>query len=683
MVNESVFVVHGGLFHTTDATLDELNDIRRQDFSLEDMPEHGEEFDAVPRTNKVNFLKQLVRDALWSDPIDSKGVHPSVRGAGVGFGPDVTKRFLTVNNLKFVIRSHECVRSGYDEPYASEEIPLLCTIFSASDYGGSGNSAAYLEFRVMRPEHNEVSSPLGGRSEKANSIRRRSLSHIPAEQQGKCSNSTGDNVSSMKLICGTELGYDVHYFYATPLKFSSTGGNSASFAQVHHDGKAYDLTSFESGGNSGNHSDGNNDDDSENASEKSKNLFLSHKIIPPSITANRNLLIGSNVKIEELIWSRKALLLETFDQQAQKDRTNSEDVVPYKEFVRILSEILNISLSWRKAAMLLLREEDKVHPTEDALDALDSSSSSAGKSSAWKGRSAPEQGLNSNFSVRYKSFLARYDDEITAFVKRKEEEASKASMDALQRYLDSLDKGETKSSDVVSSAGEKERLTVDGTNTSSGTDGTINITVDDHLSSTELNLTSKHNPNCFHGHLISEDLIRNLYVNYHQLEQAFQYFDADKDGYFNLQDLQRVCHELELVDPTNNTLLHVSSGMGPVDERVIMSIMDVHQCGEIDINVFFEICRLGVLNSLHPDDAASRPQMAREFSFNQDIHRLSHAMSSASLAPSSSKSSHQPTQTTLTSVELKKGVEIGVDAELTPARITDSVQENVGLSIDI
>lgn len=68
-------------------------------------------------------------------------------GAGISFGPDLTKTFLDVNKLKFVIRSHECVRAGYDEPYinrVSDGNPLLCTIFSASDYGGSGNTAAYL-----------------------------------------------------------------------------------------------------------------------------------------------------------------------------------------------------------------------------------------------------------------------------------------------------------------------------------------------------------------------------------------------------------------------------------------------------------------------------------------------------------------------------------------------------------
>jgi hypothetical protein len=30
------------------------------------------------------------------------------------FGPDVTKQFLSRNNLKYIVRSHECVQYGFD-----------------------------------------------------------------------------------------------------------------------------------------------------------------------------------------------------------------------------------------------------------------------------------------------------------------------------------------------------------------------------------------------------------------------------------------------------------------------------------------------------------------------------------------------------------------------------------------
>lgn len=74
----------------------------------------------------------------------------------MAFGPDITKRFLDNNNLKMVIRSHECVRSGFDRPYSEwpEYEQILCTIFSASNYSGSGNTSAYIE--IVRNDHLSV-----------------------------------------------------------------------------------------------------------------------------------------------------------------------------------------------------------------------------------------------------------------------------------------------------------------------------------------------------------------------------------------------------------------------------------------------------------------------------------------------------------------------------------------------
>jgi hypothetical protein len=72
-------------------------------------------------------------------------------GAGVAFGPDICKAFLDANNLKMVVRSHECVLTGFDTPYQGEYQGLLCTIFSASNYGEGGNSGAYMVFTTVKP----------------------------------------------------------------------------------------------------------------------------------------------------------------------------------------------------------------------------------------------------------------------------------------------------------------------------------------------------------------------------------------------------------------------------------------------------------------------------------------------------------------------------------------------------
>ena len=53
------------------------------------------------------------------------------------FGPDVCKMFLERNKLVALIRSHQCVKIGYEWPFGNKN--MLATVFSASNYCGSGN----------------------------------------------------------------------------------------------------------------------------------------------------------------------------------------------------------------------------------------------------------------------------------------------------------------------------------------------------------------------------------------------------------------------------------------------------------------------------------------------------------------------------------------------------------------
>ena len=61
------------------------------------------------------------------------------------------------NGLHMVIRSHECVRKGFELPYVPTsnphvypvDLPLLCTVFSASNYGAGSNEGAYIVSRLM------------------------------------------------------------------------------------------------------------------------------------------------------------------------------------------------------------------------------------------------------------------------------------------------------------------------------------------------------------------------------------------------------------------------------------------------------------------------------------------------------------------------------------------------------
>uniref|UniRef100_A0A7N0TLY1 Serine/threonine-protein phosphatase 5 n=1 Tax=Kalanchoe fedtschenkoi TaxID=63787 RepID=A0A7N0TLY1_KALFE len=124
VINEKIFVVHGGLFSTDGV---KLSDIRAIDRFCEP-PEEG-----------------LMCEILWSDPQSNPGRGPSKRGVGLSFGPDVTKRFLKDNNLDLVIRSHEVKDEGYEIDHDGK----LITVFSAPNYCDQmGNKGAFIRFEA-------------------------------------------------------------------------------------------------------------------------------------------------------------------------------------------------------------------------------------------------------------------------------------------------------------------------------------------------------------------------------------------------------------------------------------------------------------------------------------------------------------------------------------------------------
>ncbi|GFS45460.1 protein phosphatase 5.2 [Actinidia rufa] len=129
VINEKVFVVHGGLFSVDGV---KLSDIRAIDRFCEP-PEEG-----------------LMCEVLWSDPQPQPGRGPSKRGVGLSFGGDVTKKFLQENNLDLVVRSHEVK----DEGFEIEHDGKLITVFSAPNYCDQmGNKGAFIRFEApdMKP----------------------------------------------------------------------------------------------------------------------------------------------------------------------------------------------------------------------------------------------------------------------------------------------------------------------------------------------------------------------------------------------------------------------------------------------------------------------------------------------------------------------------------------------------
>ncbi|RDX62034.1 Serine/threonine-protein phosphatase 5, partial [Mucuna pruriens] len=144
VINEKVFVVHGGLFSVDGVKLSDIRSINR----FCEPPEEG-----------------LMCELLWSDPQPLPGRGPSKRGVGLSFGADVTKRFLQENNLgmfsislilnkwlhinyqftDLVVRSHEVK----DEGYEIEHDGKLITVFSAPNYCDQmGNKGAFIRFEA-------------------------------------------------------------------------------------------------------------------------------------------------------------------------------------------------------------------------------------------------------------------------------------------------------------------------------------------------------------------------------------------------------------------------------------------------------------------------------------------------------------------------------------------------------
>ena len=78
VINRKVMVCHGGLYSKDNIKLNDIRSVYRK-------REPGDE--------------GIMVESLWSDPCDMNGRHPSKRGVGVMFGPDVAQRFLDNNGL--------------------------------------------------------------------------------------------------------------------------------------------------------------------------------------------------------------------------------------------------------------------------------------------------------------------------------------------------------------------------------------------------------------------------------------------------------------------------------------------------------------------------------------------------------------------------------------------------------
>jgi serine/threonine-protein phosphatase 5 len=128
-LNGKVLCLHGGLFSKDGVKLEDIRKVDRK-------KEPGDE--------------GIMCECMWSDPCDQDGRHPSKRGVGVMFGPDVAARFCEDNDLDLVVRSHEVKQEGYEIQKGGKVI----TVFSAPNYCDQmGNKGALIRFKgsEMKP----------------------------------------------------------------------------------------------------------------------------------------------------------------------------------------------------------------------------------------------------------------------------------------------------------------------------------------------------------------------------------------------------------------------------------------------------------------------------------------------------------------------------------------------------
>lgn len=120
LVDGRVLCVHGGISPRALS----LNQIRRFD-RMQPIPENSE-----------------FADIVWGDPYEGKGFQPSPRGSGYLYGNDVVMRFLELNGLTSIVRSHQLVIEGYKFHFPERNV---VTVWSAPNYmGRCGNPASLL-----------------------------------------------------------------------------------------------------------------------------------------------------------------------------------------------------------------------------------------------------------------------------------------------------------------------------------------------------------------------------------------------------------------------------------------------------------------------------------------------------------------------------------------------------------
>ncbi len=125
IVNTKILCLHGGIPEDLEI-LKKLKGLKQKDIN-----------------SVFKSVAEGLYQIIWNDPKERlKGFAESFRGPGIKFfGEDVFNNFLKLNNLKYLIRAHECFPEGYRWFFNNR----LLSIFSSANYRGfySPNPASY------------------------------------------------------------------------------------------------------------------------------------------------------------------------------------------------------------------------------------------------------------------------------------------------------------------------------------------------------------------------------------------------------------------------------------------------------------------------------------------------------------------------------------------------------------
>lgn len=110
------------------------------------IPEEANSIEDIARAHQTHPTTNYLTQILWNDPGEGGGSYPSLRGAGIIFGEDISQKVLGKLKVKTLIRSHEPC-----EGVLTAHKGRVLTLFSRKGHPYYNSKAAYLEIDLSAP----------------------------------------------------------------------------------------------------------------------------------------------------------------------------------------------------------------------------------------------------------------------------------------------------------------------------------------------------------------------------------------------------------------------------------------------------------------------------------------------------------------------------------------------------